>query len=132
MSRPGHGLLLALLLVTLGCERDLSTSQGVVEEFLDQHYVTIDLHRSKDYTIGLARQKVDDEIRLTANTAIDAETRKPRIYYELIEKRESRGRFAYLYELTIQLDDADAFTRRILVRVRQEGDVWRISNFMEY
>lgn len=132
MSRPRYGVLLALLLVMLGCEHDLSTSRGVVEEFLDQHYVNIDLRKSKDYTIGLARQKVDDEIRLTANAAIDADTRKPRIYYELIEQRERRGRLAYLYELTIQPDDADAFTRRILVRVRQEGDVWRISNFMEY
>lgn len=132
MSRPGYSVLVAMLLVMLGCERDLSTSQGVVEAFLDQHYVSIDLHKSQDYTTGLARRKVDDEIRLTRNTAIDADTRQPRVYYDLIEKRESRGQLAYLYELTIQPDDADAFTRRILVRVRQEGAAWRISNFMEY
>jgi len=120
------------LLAGTGCERDLSTSRGVVEEFLDQHYVNIDLKKSKNYTIGLARKKVDDEIRLTAGHKIDAATRKPRVYYELVEKRESRDRLAYLYELTVRPEDADELTRRVLIRVRQHEDGWRVSNFLEY
>lgn len=125
-------LLLAVLLVTAGCQRDLNTSQGVVEEFLDQHYVNIDLAKSKDYTVGLARKKVEDEIGLTSSVQIDEATRKPRIYYNFIEKREQHGSLAYLYELTIQPEDADEFTRRVLIRVRQEDGRWRISNYMEY
>jgi len=136
MSGRRHGGVLVAVLVGLltgmGCERDLSTSQGVVEEFLDQHYVSIDLNKSKDYTIGLARKKVDDEIRLTAGLVIDAATRKPRVYYELVEKRESRGRLSYLYELTIRPEDADELTRRVLIRVQQHQGGWRVSNFLEY
>lgn len=132
--RQGGVLLVVfgLLLVGTACERDLNTSQGVVEEFLDQHYVNIDLQKSKDYTIGLAHKKVDDEIRLTAGQDIDADTRKPTIYYEFVEKRESRDGLSYLYDLTIRLEDANEFTRRVLIRVRQHQSGWRVSNFQEY
>lgn len=120
------------VLAAAGCERDRSTSQGVVEEFLDQHYVGINLNKSRDYTIGLARKKVDEEIRLTAGAKIDATTRKPKVYYEFVEKRETRGRLSYLYELTIRPEDANELKRRILIRVRQHEDGWRVSNFLEY
>jgi len=132
MNRLWQWALLGMLIIAGGCERDLTTSRGVVEEFLDQHYVSINLDKSRDYTIGLARKKVEDEISLTSGVAIDASTRTPRVYYELVERRERRGRLAYLYELTIQPEDADEFTRRVLVRVRQQDGSWRISNFMEY
>lgn len=136
MSRYGPGgvigAMLLGLLVAAGCERDLGTAQGVVEEFLDQHYVNIDLEKSRDHTTGLARKKVDEEIRLTEGVKIDATTRKPRVYYDFVEKREQRGRLAFLYELTIRPEDAGAITRRILIRVRPHEDGWRVSNFSEY
>ena len=132
MMRFWSSLLVAMLLVTVGCQKDLTTPQGTVEEFLDQQYVNVDLKKSKTYTIGLAREKVDDEIRLTTNQKIDDSTRKPKIYYALIEKRNSRDRLSYLYELTIHPEDADEFKRRVLVWVQQNGDGWRISNFSEY
>ena len=136
MSRLRQCVVLVAMLLGLltaaGCERDLGTSQGVVEEFLDQHYVTIDLNKSKDYTIGLARKKVDEEIRLTAGAEIDATTRKPKVYYDFVEKRENRGQLSYLYELTIRPEDANELKRRVLIRLRQHEDNWRVSNFLEY
>ena len=136
MRRPqGRALCVAVLctlLLAAACERDLGAPRGVVEEFLDQHYVTIDLQRSKNHTIGLARKKVDEEIRLTKGAEIDATTRKPRVYYELIEAREASGRRSYLYQLTIRPEDASELKRRVLVRARKHEGGWRISNFLEY
>ncbi len=79
------------------CGRDLGTAQGVVEEFVDQHYVKIDLPQAKAYAVSVALEKINEEIRLTAGQQIDASTRKPKVNYQLLEKKESRGRASFLY-----------------------------------
>ena len=124
--------VLLLLLAVSGCGRDLGTAQGVVEEFVDQHYVHIDLRKAKEYTVGLALEKINEEIRLTAGHAIDASTRKPNIHYRLLEKKAAEGRASFLYEGTIQAEDAPEFKRRWLVTARKEGSQWRVSNFTEF
>ncbi len=121
-----------LLLLLSGCGRDLNTAQGTAEEFVDQHYVNIDLQKAKEFAVGLALQKINDEIRLTAGQVIDASTRKPRVHYRLLEKKLSEGRASFIFEGTISAEDAPEFTRRWLVTTRKEGDRWRVSNFTEY
>ncbi|TAJ94817.1 hypothetical protein EPO44_13760 [bacterium] len=124
---------LCLLAVLVGaCRRDLRSAQGVVEEFVDQHYVNINLQKAKEYSVGLALEKINEEIRLTSGQAIDASTRKPRIHYRLLEKKEGERRASFLYEGTIRAEDAPAFTRRWLIVARKEGDQWQVSNFTEY
>jgi hypothetical protein len=120
-----------LALMSAACRRDLRTAQGVAEEFVDQHYIEINLQNAKAYAVGLALEKIDDEIRLTAGQAIDASTRKPKVHYRLVEKKEADGRVSFLYEGTIQAEDAPEFTRRWLVVARRDGDRWRVSNFSE-
>lgn len=123
-------LFLSLLLLS-GCGRDLKTPQGVAEEFLDRHYVEIDLPKAKEYAVGLALEKINEEIRLTSGQAIDASTRKPKVHYHLLEKQEGDGRVSFMYQATIEAEDAPEFNRRWLVVARREGDGWRISNFTE-
>lgn len=115
-----------------GCGRDLRTAQGVVEEFVDQHYVHINLQKAKEYSVGLALEKINEEIRLTSGQVIDASTRKPKVHYRLLEKKEGRERVSFLYEGTIRAEDVPEFTRRWLIVARKEGDQWRVSNFTEY
>ena len=117
-----------------GCGgRDLKTAEGVADEFVDQHYVNIDLPRTREYTVGLARDKIDDEIRLTRGQPIDASTRKTRIRYELTDKKqEGDARVSFFYKGTIEAEDGPEFTRRWIVVARKEGDGWRVSNFSEY
>ncbi len=130
---PGMTLFLCALILTLGaCNRDLQTAKGVVEEFVDQHYVYIDLKVAKQYCVGLALHKINEEIRLTAGQVIDTSTRKPKIYYRLIERKEEEQRASFLYEGTIRAQDAPEFTRRWLIIARKEGGQWRVSNFTEY
>ena len=121
-----------LLFMFLGaCGRDLSTPQGVAEEFVDQHYVRIDLLKAKALAASLALHKVNEEIRLTDGQKVDASTQKPRVHYTLVEKKEGPERSSFLYEGTIQSDDGTSFTRKWLINVRKEGDQWRVSNFTE-
>ena len=131
LNRTAVSLYFAIALLN-ACGRDLHTARGVVEEFVDQHYVHIDLPKAKEYTVGLALEKINEEMRLTSGQAIDASTRKPKIHYRLLEKKEGERRASFLYEGTIEAEDAPAFTRRWLVAARKENNQWRVSNFTEY
>lgn len=119
------------MLVIVACGRDLNTAQGVVEQFIDEHYVNIDLQKAKAYTVSVALEKMNEEIRLTAGQKIDASTHKPKINYQLLEKREGETRASYLFQGTIQSDDGTSFTRKWLITARKEGNQWRVSNFTE-
>ena len=128
---PAPLLCMFMALLLLACGRDLSTAEGVVEEFVDQHYVHIDLPKAKTLTVSLALHKVNEEIRLTEGHKVDASTQKPRVHYTLLEKKESPERASFLYEGTIQSGDGTSFTRKWLINVRKEGNHWRVSNFTE-
>ena len=119
------------LLFVAACGHDLGTAQGTVEQFVDEHYVHIDIPKAKQYASGLALEKLNEEIRLTAGQAIDASTNKPRVNYKMLEKREGDNRASFLYEGTIQSDDGTSFTRKWLIAARKEGNQWRVSNFSE-
>ena len=124
------GLFLWLLMAG-ACGHDLGTAQGTAEEFVDQHYVRIDIPKAKQYAVGLALEKLNEETRLTAGQTIDASTRKPQVNYKIVEKREGDSRASFLYEGTIQSDDGTSFTRKWLIAARKEGNHWRVSNFTE-
>jgi len=117
--------------IVSACSHDLGTAQGVVEEFVDQHYVKIDIPKAKQYAVGLALEKLNEETRLTAGQVIDASTQKPKISYQLLEKKEAANRASFLYEGTIRSDDGTSFTRKWLVAARKDGNQWRVPNFSE-
>lgn len=119
------------LCLTAACGKDLNTPQGIAEEFVDSHYVQIDLQKAKQYTVSVAQAKIDEEIRLTAGQSIDASTQKPRVNYTLLEKKEGDQRSTYLFEGKIQSDDGTSFTRKWSIATRKEGNGWRVSNFTE-
>ena len=100
------------LMVPSGCGRDLGTAQGVAEEFLDQHYVNIDIPKAKQYAVGLALEKLNEEIRLIVGQTIDASMQKSRINYRLLEKKDGTMRVSFLYEGTIQSNDGSSFTHK--------------------
>jgi len=123
--------LLEIVFLAIGCGHDLNSAQGVAEEFVDQHYVQIDLAKAKKYAVSVALAKVDEEIRLTSGQSIDASTQKPRVNYQLLEKNENEKRATYLYEGRIQSDDGTSFSKKWLITTRLDGTQWRVSNFTE-
>lgn len=126
-----RAILVFALLLAAACNRDMNTAQGVAEEFVDQHYVEINLQRAKALAVSIALEKINEEIRLTTGQKIDASTQKPRVNYTLLEKKETDQRAFFLFEGTIRSDDTTSFTRRWRVTARKEGDRWRVSNFTE-
>jgi hypothetical protein len=131
--RAAVRLAFALACAAPGCRPDASTARGTAERFLDAHFVFIDLPAALPFTSGLARQKVENEIRLVEGQPIDEATRKPRVHYRLLEERpDGEHSVSYLYRGDIRIDDADAIERRWLVTVRSENGAWRVTNYQEY
>ena len=97
--------ILALALAA-ACNRDLSSAQGIAEEFVDRHYVAMDLQRSRDLAVSVALEKVNEQIRLVDGQKIDASTRKPRVNYKLLEKKESERRASFVSAVTHELRKA--------------------------
>jgi hypothetical protein len=120
------------VLVAAGCRPDPSTPRGTAERFLDAHYVRIDLPAALEVSAGLARHKVEDEIRLVQGQEIDDSTRKPTVHYRLLEEHPDGDHAVnYLYRADITVEDADRFERRWLVTVRREDAGWRVTNYQE-
>jgi len=103
-----------------------------VEEFIDQHYVHINLKKAKEFSVGLALHKINEEIRLTAGQVIDASTRKPKVYYRLLEEKVGKQRASFIYQGTIRVEDAPEFKRRWIITARKAKGAWRVSNFKEF
>jgi hypothetical protein len=121
-----------LVLLGTGCRPGPSTPRGTAERFLDAHYVRIDLPAALALTAGVARHKVEEELRLVEGQAIDESTRKPTVRYRLLEERpEGETAVNYLYRGTILVEDADRFERRWLVTVRRDADGWHVTNYQE-
>lgn len=127
------GVLVFLLCGFSACQSDPNSPQGVAERFLDAHYVTMDLHTAKAYCTGLARKRVEEEIRLTEGQVVDANTRRPRVYYTLL-KETPRGekRISLQYQAKITLDGAGEFQKVFLLTLREEEEGWRVMNFNEF
>lgn len=132
---PSRLLAAAVFLVSallLACQPGSDTPRGVAERFLDEHYVRMDLPAALQYCVGLARHKVEDELRLIGGQEIDASTMQPSVTYELEEERaEGDERSSFLYRGKVKLSGGHSFAMRWLISVRREEGDWKVSNFKE-
>jgi hypothetical protein len=131
MTRACVGIL-ALAVLGGGCHSDPASPRGAAERFLDAHYVAIDLAAALPLTSGLARAKVEREQALVRGVEIDETTRKPQVWYRLLEERplDADG-VQLLYLGTLSPEGIERFDRRWLVTVRREPSGWTVSNFEE-
>ena len=122
-----------VLLLVSGCQPEPNTAKGTAERFLDAHYVQIDLQAAKAYCTGFARSRIKEEIQLTAGQTIDATTRQPRVYYQLVEETlRSESSISFLYETHFDVDGAGRFTKNILLTLRSQADGWWVVNYREF
>ena len=129
-----HTLALMLLLCMLhACRSDAHSARAIAEKFLDTRYVDINLPAAKAYCAGLALSRLEDEIRLTEGQQIDESTRKPQVYYRLLEENQ-RGEksTSFMYEATISVEDAGQFKKKVLLTLHQSAEGWRVVNYSEF
>ena len=122
---------LATLALVGGCSGDSDSARGVGDAFVDAHYVRINLQASKELCRGVAREKVEREIALTAEIEIEQDTQRPRIYYEIHEEREVGDSVSLIYELSIRAPGLDPYEKFTVVTVRATDGVWAVTNYIE-
>ena len=133
MTRPALVALLAIGALA-ACHGAADSPRAAAERFLDEHYVNIDLEAAKQYSVGVARFKVEEEQRLVGDQQIDASTRRPHVSYKLAEQREETGEgVALVYDATVRFDDGETTALHWLVTTRRDPDgTWKVSNYQEY
>ena len=124
---------LAMLVLTVlalpGCHSS-DPRQATAERFIDELFVKIDQPAARRLATGLAASKIDDEIRLKDGQAIDDTTRQPQIHYTFVQTGPEKDDAASLvYDLHVAPDGADAFTRRLVLTVRQDDGTWKVANY---
>ncbi|HVN63121.1 MAG TPA: hypothetical protein VMT58_00680 [Candidatus Binataceae bacterium] len=124
-------VLASVAIATAGCH-PRNSARGVVDRFVDQYYLAIDLKAAEQYCTGLALDKIHQEMKLTAGQKIDEMTRKPTIHYRLTAERDSTDHVEFLFRATIEVPDAGTFEKNWMITARREGDTWMVSNFSEY
>ena len=134
MRRALGAALQVALVVSAGCHGGTNSARGAAESFLDQHYVHIDLEAAKQYCVGVALEKVQEEQRLVGDQQIDASTRKPHVSYSLAEQREeAEDAVQLVYNATVRFDDGGTTALRWLTTTRREPDgAWKVSNYQEF
>ena len=132
-SRDAHAVVaaLALLAAVAGCTSD-DPARAAAERFVDQYYVEIDLPGAHEEAVGLARAKVEREMKLLEGVQPADETSRPRVHYRFVEQQEpGRDRRGFVYELTISFDGGDQVQRHALVTVGEADGAWHAVNFQE-
>ncbi len=128
-------LILALVITgissTYGCTPK-NSARGVVERFIEEHYMAIDLKATEPLCTGLALDKIRKELELTAGQVIDESTRKPTIHYTLKQSREDTGHVTFLFKARVDVPDGGSFNKFWMISARRDGDIWKISNYSEY
>ena len=131
MRRIALGVLLMML---AACHGSAGSARSAAEGFLDEHYVHINLEAAKQYCVGVARFKVEEEQRLVGDQQIDASTRRPRVTYSMAEQKdEAADSVTFVYEAKVHFDDGGDTALRWLVTTRREADgTWKVSNYQEF
>ena len=119
-----------MLFALAGCG---DSPERVAGKFVDLYFVEIDQARARPLTIGLARQKLDDELHLveTVRREYQAEQAKPSIFYKershaLVGSEHAR----VSYDLTVRHEQDVELKKQVMISVEREGGAWRIANFV--
>lgn len=124
-------LAIAMMAMLAACT-SRNSPRGVVDDFIDQHYVAINLKGAEPYCTGLALDKLHEEMKLTAGQHIDDSTRKPVVHYKLTAQREEADHIEFLFRATIEVPEGGSFQKNWMITARKDGDSWKVSNYSEY
>lgn len=136
IDRRGAFAALAGSLAAAGAAacRASDPARAAAEQFIDAYYVEIDLPRARDRAVGLARSKVEEQIRLVAGQQAPDASARPTVHYRFVDAQgagEGGDRRGFVYELAVRIDGGEEITRRVLVTVRDDGGAWHAANFQE-
>jgi len=108
----------------------------VAKRFVKHYYVETNLTEASHDCDGLALQKVKNSQTLVSGQIIDQGTRRPKIFYDLLEAKggstESSEEATYLFRVTIQPPDFPEMVRNTSLKLRRRESGWKVTQFSDY
>jgi transposase len=123
---------LCIALAILGCSRS-DSAQGVADRFVQAYYVQIDQAQALEYTSGLARERLHQELQRVASLrrGSSLEQARPNVSYTLARTQSEGGQILLVYDLTITPPQVKPILKKILIIMEPLGEQWKVINFTE-
>jgi hypothetical protein len=130
--RGGITCAFFIAVALLGCSRS-NSAQGVADRFVQTYYVQIDQGQALEFTTGLARERLRQELQQVAplRRGSNLEQARPKVSYTLVRSQPEGQQVLLVYDLTITPPQVKPILKRILIIVEQLGEGWKVINFAE-
>jgi hypothetical protein len=134
MSRMRGWMFAAVCMAValLGCSRS-DSAQAVADRFMQTYYVQIDQAGALEFSHGLARERLRQELQqvtpLRRGGSLDQA--RPQASYALARTQSEGRQILLVYDLTITPPQAKPMLKKILLITEQLGDQWKVINFAE-
>jgi transposase len=123
---------LCVAIAILGCSRS-DSAQGVADRFVQAYYVQIDQAQALEFTIGLARERLQQELQRVASLrrGSSLEQARPKVSYTLARTQAEGQQVLVVYDLTITPPQVKPILKKILIITELFGEQWKVINFAE-
>ena len=121
-----------LAIAIIGCSRS-NSAEWVGGQFVQAYYVQIDQARALAFTSGLARERLQQELRQVTQLrrSGDLERARPQVSYTLTRTQPEGRQVLLIYDLTITPSQVAPILKKILIITERLGEEWKVINFTE-
>lgn len=121
-----------LAIAIIGCSRS-NSAEWVGGQFVQAYYVQIDQARALAFTSGLARERLQQELRQVTQLrrSGDLERARPQVSYTLTRTQPEGRQVLLIYDLTITPSQVAPILKKILIITERLGEEWKGINFTE-
>lgn len=130
--RSGVLTTLCITLAIVGCSSS-DNPQGVADRFVQAYYVQIDQVQALEFTMGLARERLHQELQRVASLrqGSSLELARPQVLYTLARTQSDGHQTLLVYDLTITPPQVTPILKKILLIMEQSREQWKVINFTE-
>jgi hypothetical protein len=111
------------------CSQPTTSPQATARAFVDRFFVEANQGAALPLTEGVARAKLEEELRLRGDQPASAPDERPRVYYQQVSERTQADGMAFYFRLTVVAIGDQPIEPEVIVRLRPSGNQWRVSNF---
>jgi hypothetical protein len=123
---------ICIAIAILGCSRS-NSAQGVADRFVQAYYVQIDQAQALEFTTGLARERLQQELQQVASLrrGSSLEQARPKVSSTLARTQSEGRQVLVVYDLTITPPQVKPILKKILIITELLGEEWKVINFAE-
>jgi hypothetical protein len=123
---------LCIAFAIVGCSRS-DSAQAVADQFMQAYYVQIDQARALEFSHGLARERLRQELQQVAplRRGNSIEQARPQASYTLARTQPDGQQVLFVYDLTITPSQVKPILKKVLIIAEPLGEQWKVINFTE-